>query len=173
MPASTYLAVWGVLKAAAALHGWCCWAFCRAAWPAEPLPSTSLCPCGALWPSPCPSASTDCPGRSQPAQLDGRRASRKGDIGFPPLRALPGGTPHFVLCLRGKRMGSLSSWRQEGCKNSWSERKAPVIVEQLSSKSLAVDKEPIRQKGIPFPGHMVLQSLYYSLMMHGTDNPGH
>lgn len=70
-------------------------------------------------------------------------------------------------------MGSFSSWSQEGCKNSWSERKAPVIVEQLSSKSLAVDKEPIRQKGIPFPGHMVLQSLYYGLMMHGTDNPGH
>lgn len=53
-------------------------------------------------------------------------------------------------------MGKLSSWSQEGYKNKWSERKAPVIVEHLSSKSQAVDKEPIRQEDIPFPVYVVL-----------------
>lgn len=56
-------------------------------------------------------------------------------------------------------MGNLGSWCQTGCKNRQSERKAPVIVEQLSYKSQAVNKDPIRQQGIAFHGYVVLQSL--------------
>lgn len=47
------------------------------------------------------------PGRSQPARLDGRRASGEGHTGFPPLRALPGA--QLILCYAWEERGGETS----------------------------------------------------------------
>jgi len=175
VPASTRFAVQGVLKAPAAPHARRCWVLCRAAWPAKPSPSMRLCPRGALWPSACPRASTDSPREVTASQTGWLKNVRGGRHRFPTPEGSPlgHGTAHFVFCLGGKGMRNLNSWCQEGCKNRQSERKTPVIVEQLSSKSQAVDKEPDRQQSIAFPVHMVLQSPYFGSMMLHTDNCGY
>lgn len=115
VPASTLFAVRGVLKASAALHARRWWALHRAAWPAGHLPATRLCPHGALWQSPCPSM--DCPRAVTARPAGWQKTIREGDPGFLPLGALPGDTPHSVLCLGWKGMGNLGSWSREGCKN--------------------------------------------------------
>lgn len=71
----------------------------------------SPCPRGTVQTSPCPGAVLGWPQLAMEEQQGRQRA------GFPALRALEGllgGTPHFMGCWGGKRVGNVGFWHQGG-----------------------------------------------------------